>query len=123
MKRVICKREAAERQSQLQREQMAQMPSRATSPRYLRVHAICTPMRAQPDASRRQSHSACAFRLGKEIAVNQWQQRRGLEARRGESLMGKADVAQVIAEGRRAWGQGLAAAMLIQLERAETLGR
>lgn len=37
--------------------------------------------------------------------------------------MGKADVARVIAEGRRARGQGLAGAMLIQAEKAETLGR
>lgn len=64
----------------------------------------------------------CAFRLGKEIAVNQWQQRCGLEARRRESLMGKADVPRVIAEGRWAWGQGLAEVMLIQAEKAEMLG-
>lgn len=37
--------------------------------------------------------------------------------------MGKADVAQVIAEGRWARGQGLAEAMLIQAEKAEALGR
>jgi len=67
-----------------------------------------------PDASRQQSHSVCTFRLGEEIAVNQWQQMHGLETRRGESLMGKTDVTQVIAEGRWAWGQGLAEVMLIQ---------
>lgn len=54
-----------------------------------------------------------ALRLGKEIAVNQWQQRHGLEARGGESLMGKADVAQIVAEGRQAEGQSLAEAMLV----------
>ena len=37
--------------------------------------------------------------------------------------MGKADVARAIAEGRRARGQGLAEAMLIQAEKAEALGR
>lgn len=37
--------------------------------------------------------------------------------------MGKADVSRVTAEGRWAWGQGLAETMLIQAEKAETLGR
>lgn len=51
--------------------------------------------------------------MGKEIAVNQWQQRHGLEAGGGEALTGKADAARTIAEGRQAEGQGLAEAVLV----------
>lgn len=51
-------------------------------------------------------HPGCASRSGKEIVLNPRQPQPGLGARRGEALMGRADVAPVAAEGRpRARGE------------------
>lgn len=59
------------------------------------VHSHSPPIHALPP----QPHPAWASRSGKEILLNPRQPRRGLGARRGEALMGRADAAPVAAEG------------------------